>query len=306
MNGEMEHRNETMNALRGRMDADARFHRVMRGYDPDEVQDYLEELKKVFDQQAKAAKREQEKLIASMSAAKSEIEARNCAVRSLSEKVTQREMELSEAAKRITTLVQYVKKYEAEREDVLRMRSGIEQLRAAAQRTQTLEEENKQLRTALEKSSSAGESWRQERESLTADCEQMKKESSRLRAENARLLAERDEARSFAYMAAMDSRARDDGAKQTDRTDRTDRDGVRTERTDGYAYASTPPAPTAQAALPVQAAGRLADIFAEAYEIVNKLRGEPDDRSDASQRSVPRMHVVRPDGSTGERGSGGR
>jgi len=297
MNGEMERRSESMNTLRSRMDADARFHRVVRGYDPEEVQDYLEQLKNVFDQQVKAGKREQEALIAALGAAKSEIEARNCAVKSLSDKVAQREKELSDAAKRITTLVQYVKKYEAEREDVLRARSGLEQLRAQAQRAQTLEEENRQLRAALTKASSAGESWRQEREGITEENERMQSELSRLRAENARLAAERDEARSFAYMAAMESRG------ESARTEQ------RTGRTESYPYAQTPPAPAPAppaAALPAQAAGRLADIFAEAYEIVNQLRGESEPRSDQSSRGAPRMHVIRPDGTTGERGPGGR
>ena len=297
MNGEMEHRSESMNTLRSRMDADARFHRVVRGYDPEEVQDYLEQLKNVFDQQVKAGKREQEALIAALGAAKSEIEARNCAVKSLSDKVTQREKELSDAAKRITTLVQYVKKYEAEREDVLRAKSGLEQLRAQVQRVQPLEEENRRLRAALTKASAAGEGWRHEREGITEENERMQSELSRLRAENARLAAERDEARSFAYMAAMESRG------ESARTE------PRAGRTESYPYAQTPPAPAPAppaAALPVQAAGRLADIFAEAYEIVNQLRGESEPRSDPAQRNAPRMHVVRPDGTTGERGSGGR
>ena len=49
-----ERREEGVEALRNRMDADARFHRVLSGYDPDEVRDFLEEMKRVLAQQAKA------------------------------------------------------------------------------------------------------------------------------------------------------------------------------------------------------------------------------------------------------------
>jgi DivIVA domain-containing protein len=275
-----------MNTLRNRMDADARFHRVVRGYDPEEVQVYLEELRSVFNQQAKAGKREQEALIASLNAAKSEIDARNCVVKSLTDKVAQREMELSEAAKRITTLVQYVKKYEAEREGVLRLKSSIEQMRTETQRAKKLDVEIRQLRETLGRATAASAGWKQEQEALAVENEKMQSELIRLRSENARLIAERDEARSFAYMAAKESREESGRREHEDRCNGTSREN--------------PPV------IPSQTAGRLADIFAEAYEIVNRLSGEPEGKTDPPQRNTPRMQVLRPDGSTGERGSGTR
>lgn len=45
-----------IDSLRSRMDADARFRRAISGYDPQDVRACVENVKRIFSQQAMAAK----------------------------------------------------------------------------------------------------------------------------------------------------------------------------------------------------------------------------------------------------------
>ena len=185
MSKETEHHEESMEALRSRMDADARFHRVLSGYEPEEVRQFLEEMKRTFALQAKAAKREQEILISDLSAARTEIDSRNCAIKALKEALTKRESELSTANMRISTLIQNVKQFETEREGYERLRAAMDGARAASARTQTLETEVQQLRSTLTKAASLLEVWKAERTRLFEENEALQQEINRLRVDRA-------------------------------------------------------------------------------------------------------------------------
>ncbi len=277
MGGERGNRNEGVDALRNRMDADARFHRVLHGYDPDEVRECLDELKMASVQQTKAAKREQEGLLDQLASVKSEIEARNCAMNTLKESLAQKENELNEAGARISTLISHIKKYEAERQGYERLRGAVDGVRTANERTQTLEREVQQLRGALSQAASVGETWKKERAHLVDESARMREEVSRLRAENTRLTAERDEARNYAYMATVEGRSESEHtpAKET--------------------YTRQQPPGQQQPGIPPQIADRLADTFAEAYALINQLRNGADPQSEASQHgNHPHMQVLRP------------
>jgi len=260
-----------VDSLRLRMDTEARFHRVLSGYDPEEVRECLEEMKRLSAQQTKAAKLEQETILRDLDSARSEIEARNCAIRSLKASLEQRDGKLSEANARIMTLVQNAKKHEA-------ARGEYERTRAAAEQLQTLERDAQQLRAALNQAAAVGEKWRDERTRLLA-------ENERLRAEGARLTAERDEARICALAAAVESRAG-------------------TERA-GAEQRNCPREPEPSGSTAEEIANRLKETFAEACELLDRLKANEDsDRT--SRTSAMRMQVLRPDGSSGEHGAGGR
>ncbi len=285
MDKELKRQEESVDALRSRMDADARFHRVLSGYDPDEVRAYLEDIKRTFSQQAKAAKREMESIFADLDSAKSEIDSRNCAIRTLKEALSQREKELAEANTRISTLLQNLKKFDAEREGYARLRAAVDGIRVANERTQALEQEVQQLRAALSQAASLANGWKEERTILTSENARLSAELEQLRSEVLRVTAERDQARSVAYMAAMNSRSPAPAARQ-----------------EAPAYA--PPEP---AGIPPQIADRLAETFAEAYALISQYKSgsEPQMEHPAPRPSAPpKMQVLRPDGSFGERGFG--
>ena len=262
MNDRQDQREPGVDALRSRMDADARFHRVLSGYDPDEVRAYLEDSKRVFSQQAKAAKQEQENLIAALDSAKSEIQARNCAIKTLRDTLAQREAQLTAASTRIATLIQSVKQFEAEREGLEKLRAAAATARVASERAQALEAETQQLRGTLSQAASLIESWKTERAQLID--------------ENARLRQELE------YLHGLFKNAPPEQA------------AVRT-----APAAPSPrfsPAPPPEQAVSSQIADKLADAFAEAYTLVSQLRttGEP------PRTAQPRMQVLRPDGTSAD------
>ena len=74
MSERIERTEEGIDSLRNRMDADARFRRSLSGYDPQDVRAYVENVKRIFAQQSRAAKQEQEDLIAQLDSAKSDTE----------------------------------------------------------------------------------------------------------------------------------------------------------------------------------------------------------------------------------------
>ena len=260
-----ERREEGVEALRNRMDADARFHRVLSGYDPDEVRDFLEEMKRVLAQQAKASKREQETLIAELEATRSELAARNCAMKTIKDTLDQRDMELKSMQSRAVGLTQTVRSLEAERAGVEQLRAAAASARIAAERTQTLEQEVQQLRGTLTQAANVIESWKSER--------------AHLQEENARLRAEIENMRIHGClpMQASEPKSAPSAASIQSRVE---------------------PAP----ALTPEMADKLADTFAEAYALVNSFRSatEPT-RAPQPQRGSPsRVQVLRPDGTTAD------
>jgi DivIVA domain-containing protein len=247
------------------MDADARFHRVLSGYDPDEVRDFLEEMKRVFAQQAKASKREQETLIDELEATRSELSARNCAIKTMKDTLDHRDMELKSMQTRAVGLTQSIRSLEAERAGMEQLRAAAATARVAAERTQTLEQEVQQLRGTLTQAANVIESWKSER--------------IRLQEENARLRAEIESMRIHGSSPAQGYEQRSASPVPAPQ--------VRQE-----------PAP----ALTPEMADKLADTFAEAYALVNQFRtaNEPP-RAPQPQRGSPsRVQVLRQDGTTAD------
>lgn len=287
MSEQQNRREESVEVLRSRMDADARFRRILSGYDPDEVRAYLEEVKRIFSQQAKAAKQEQETLIAQLDSAKSEIQARNCAIKTLKENLTQRETQLATANTRITTLIQSVKAQEAEQENVEKIRAAAITARATAERVQGLEKEVQQLRSTLSQAASVIEFWKTERAQLIDENAKLHSELDDLRKLITATLAEQDARRSAAAHAAGQP---------------AEAPAVRA--SESRPYPQNEPAHDVSS----QLADKLAGAFAEAYTLVSQLRSTGEVQHEpAAQRPQPsRMQVLRPDGTAADCHIGGK
>ncbi len=257
-----------VDSLRSRMDADARFHRALSGYDPDEVRAYLEDMKYVFAQQAKAAKQEQESMIAELASLKSEIQARNYAIKTMKETLAKREAQLTTANTRITTLIQSVKQFEAERSGIESIKNTAATARVAAQRAQGLEEEVRQLRSTLTQASSLIEEWKTERVRLIDENDGMRQELEALRL---MMQNKQQEQRTGYTPAAVKAPTKSDPRYQAVKE--------------------------AEQSSCTQIADRLADAFAEAYALVNQLKVHSDAmKEEELARAQPRMQMLRPDG----------
>lgn len=283
---------DDIESLRSRMDADARFRRVISGYDPYEVRVYVENVKRIFAQQAKASKQEQETLIAQMDSAKSEIQARNCAIKKLKDLVIQRESQLNAANERIGTLLQAVKKHEVERQELERLRAASASVNAVAQRVQSLQNETQQLRSALTQSSSLLESLRAERDQLFEENDQLKQELYYQRALTQRLAPEAPPRQQYTQPVAPVAPAAP----------------VR------QAYTEAPPVENRFAAQTAtvqkdfsQVADKLANMFADAYLLISQFRNAeaqpeaPQPLEPTAQRpQQPFMQILRPDGAVSD------
>ena len=271
-------REDGVESLRSRMDADARFRRVLSGYDPDEVRAYTEDVKRVFTQQAKAAKREQETLISELNAAKSEIQARNCAIKTLKETLAQRDSQLDTANTRLTTLLQSVRQFESERESFERIRAAAETAHVSAERVQALETEAKQLRQTLSQAARLIETWKTERAQLLDENTQLRQKLDCLHGLFQGMMPEQNNSRAYAQPLPQaqtpTAPARDEGR-----------------------HLPVKEMPQMQ---PAQIADKLADTFAEAYALINQIRtaGEPARESAQPKAAQPRMQVLRPNGTT--------
>ncbi len=275
---------EDVGELRSRMDADARFHRVLSGYDPNEVCAYVEEVRRVLFKQSKVAKQEQESLLAQLESAKNETQARNCAIKSLKETLAHREELLSEASTRVTTLIQSVKQMEAERAGLGDLRTVNEKIRAAEEKTraaeekahaaeektQRMEQELQQWRTTLSRAANLIETWKDERVQLVEENMRLRQEMEYLRGLFQTVIAQKIE--------------------------------------------TAPPVPVVQPTVsnPVrkepdkvataQLTDTLTDAFVEAYDLINKLRAiDEQKKSTVTLRPAqPRMQVLRPDGTAAD------
>lgn len=278
MSERADRREDGVESLRSRMDADARFRRVLSGYDPDEVRAYAEDVKRVFTQQAKAAKHEQETLISELNAAKSEIQARNCAIKTLKETLAQRDSQLDAANTRLTALIQSARQFESEHESFERIRAAAETAHVSAERVQALETEAKQLRQTLSQAARLIETWRAERAQMLDENTQLRKKLDCLHGLFQGMMPEQNNGRAYAQPSSQTQTpaapAREEGR-----------------------YPPVKRMPQTQTA---QIADQLADTFAEAYALINQIRtaGEPA-REPAQPKAVqPRMQVLRPNGTT--------
>ncbi len=278
MSERADHRDDGVESLRSRMDADARFRRVLSGYDPDEVRAYAEDVKRVFTQQAKAAKHEQETLISELNAAKSEIQARNCAIKTLKETLAQRDSQLGTANTRLTTLIQSVRQFESERESFESIRATAAAARVSAERVQALETEAKQFRQTLSQAARLIEAWKTERAQLLDENTQLRQKLDCLHGLFQGMMPEQNNSRAYAQPLPQaqtpTAPARDEGR-----------------------HLPVKEMPQIQ---PAQIADKLADTFAEAYALINQIRtaSEPAREPAQPKAAQPRMQVLRPNGTT--------
>lgn len=285
MSEQTDRNTEGIDTLRSRMDADARFRRVMTGYDPNEVRAYVENVKRIFSQQAKASKQEQDTLIAQMEAAKSEIQARNCAIKKLKEMLVQREAQLSAANARIDTLLQSVKKHDAEREELNQLREITQEY--PPERIAAIQSETQQLRAAQAQSSVLIESLKAERERLADENERLKQELYYQRAVSMRpMMPDYETARLYAPQNMMPRQP--------------------------YPEMAPPEIRTVQAPVSVpkdfsQVADKLAAMFADAYLLISQFKSGAETQPEAAQKPAqtesvlqrpaqPHMQILRPDG----------
>ena len=285
MNDRFEREEEGIDSLRSRMDADARFRRSLSGYDPQDVRNYVDNVKRIFTQQAMAAKREQEDLIAQLDSAKSEIQAKNYGIRKMKELLIERETQLNTANTRINALAQAVKKHIPEREELeyLRQQAGGA---GVSERIRTLETETRQLRASMAQAARIMESWKVERGQILEENGRLRREVQLLRA-NANAYAQPPEAyRPYAAPTAPINPP-EPPVRQT------------------YAEPSAPPAAGVQQAEFSQTVDKLAMMFAEAYRLVSLLKTSTPEPPEAEpeQKQPPRsaqpyMQILRPEGTT--------
>lgn len=308
MNERIERTEAGIDSLRSRMDADARFRRAMSGYDPRDVQAYVENVKRIFAQQTKAAKQEQDDLLAQLDSAKSEIQARNCAIKKLKDLLYERETQLNTANTRINTLLQSVKAHGAEREELERLREEVEGS-GNAERIRALEKETQQLRAAVAQASNLVNTWKAERERLIEENDRLREEVYYLRAVTAKP-AEQEPV--FGYEQMLP------GYEQPPRAVRPEVKSAENR------FVQQPPQPPLQTQQPIQqpqmqqpiqqpqmqqpmqntvtpqqkefaqVADKLATMFAEAYQLIsqfkNNLGAQPE-----PPRQQPPMQILRPD-----------
>ena len=284
MNDRFEREEEGIDTLRSRMEADARFRRTLSGYDPQDVHNYVDNVKRIFAQQARAAKREQEDLIAQLESAKSEIQARNCGIRKMKELLIERETQLNTANARINALAQAVKKHIPEREELeyLRQQTGGGDV---SERIRSLEAETRQLRASMAQASKVMESWKLERGQILAENTRLRQEVQYLRT-NAAAAQPPEGYRAYAAPTMQP------GMPEMP---------LRQPHEEPY----EPGAASAQPTDFSQTIDKLAQMFAEAYRLVSQLKTsvpeppepEPEPRQ-PPRPAQPYMQILRPEGTT--------
>ena len=285
MSERFEREDEGIDTLRSRMEADARFRRALSGYDPQDVHNYVDNVKRIFAQQARAAKREQEDLIAQLESAKSEIQARNCGIRKMKELLIERETQLNTANARINALAQAVKKHIPEREELeyLRQQAGGGDI---SDRMRSLEAETRQLRASVAQASKWMESWKVERGQILEENNRLRQEVQYLRT-NAAAAQPPEGYRAYTAPSAP-ANPPELHVRQS------------------IADSSVPSATNAQSPEFSQTVDKLAQIFAEAYRLVSLLKTnapeppaiETEPRQQPSRPTQPYMQILRPEGTT--------
>ena len=308
MNERIERTEAGIDSLRSRMDADARFRRAMSGYDPRDVQAYVENVKRIFAQQTKAAKQEQDDLLAQLDSAKSEIQARNCAIKKLKDLLYERETQLNTANTRINTLLQSVKAHGAEREELERLREEVAGS-GNAERIRALEKETQQLRAAVAQASNLVNTWKAERERLIEENDRLREEVYYLRAVTTKP-AEQDAV--FGYEQMLP------GYEQAPRAVRPEVKSAENR------FVQQPPQPPLQTQQPIQqpqmqqpiqqpqmqqpmqntvtpqqkefaqVADKLATMFAEAYQLISQFKNNLGAQQEPPRQQPP-MQILRPD-----------
>jgi len=290
MNERLEQNEDRFDSLRSRMDSDARFRRALSGYDPQDVRVYVENVKRIFSQQAMAAKQEQENLIAQLDSVKSELQARNCGIKKLKELLVERETQLNTANMRINTLLQTVKSHGTEREELERLRIEAEN-NDATERIQALERETQKQRAAVAQATSLVETWKAERQRLMTENERLRQEINYLRSIAMKPAPAPEPAQLHQYQPPVAPPV----AAATP---------VRQPYPDIIAAESrfvSQPATSQQKDF-AQIADKLATMFAEAYQLVSQFRtaSEPQPEPQPQRPQQPYMQILRPDGANAD------
>lgn len=313
MSERIERTEEGIDSLRNRMDADARFRRSLSGYDPQDVRAYVENVKRIFAQQSRAAKQEQEDLIAQLDSAKSEIQARNCGIKKLKDLLVERETQLNTANMRINTLLQTVKAHGAERDELERLRQEAASS-GNTERILSLEKETQQLRAAVAQASNLVNTWKAERERLMEENDRLREEVYYLRSVSNKTAMEY-EAHPYAANAQFQQ-----GYDQPMRVPRPDviaaenRFAAQTlqqnvqpaqptyqQPTQQTYQQQAQPAPQQTATMQQkefsQVADKLATMFAEAYQLISQFKSNLDAQpeSQAQRQTQPAMQILRPE-----------
>ena len=281
-----------IDSLRSRMDADARFRRAISGYDPQDVRAYVENVKRIFSQQAMAAKQEQEYLIAQLESSKSELQARNCGIKKLKDLLMDRETQLNSANARINTLLQSIKAHSVEREELERLRQEIASS-GNSERLQALEREAQQQRAAVAQATSLVETWKAERERLVVENERLRQEVAYLRSIAMKPAPEPEPQPMYAPNPAPARQSYPDFFPQENR------------------YAPPPQQPVASQQQPTvsqqqkdfaQIADKLANMFAEAFQLVSQFRTAPEPQPEPQPQrpAQPYMQILRPEGTNAD------
>jgi len=302
MNERIERNEEGIDSLRSRMDADARFRRSFSGYDPQDVRAYVENVKRIFAQQTKAAKLEQDQLLAQLDSAQSEIQARNFGIKKFKELLVEREVELNTANSRINTLLQTVKSHGAERDELERLRQEAASS-GNLDRIQQLEKETQQLRSAVAQASNLVNTWKVERERLMEENNRLREEVYYMRAATMKPELNAELNRPYPVQNAEPNRPYPvqnayPGAYEQNARPRAD---VITAENRFVQPAAQQPAQPAQPAINLQqkefsqVADKLATMFAEAYQLISQFKSNLDAQPEQQRAAQPAMQILRPD-----------
>ncbi len=311
MSERIERTEEGIDSLRNRMDADARFRRSLSGYDPQDVRAYVENVKRIFAQQTRAAKQEQEDLIAQLDSAKSEIQARNCGIKKLKDLLVERETQLNTANMRINTLLQTVKAHGAERDELERLRQEAASS-GNADRILSLEKETQQLRAAVAQASNLVNTWKAERERLMEENDRLREEVYYLRSVSNKPAMDFDASQPYAangqFQQAYDQPMR---AAHPDVIAAENRFAAQTLQQNVQPTYQQPVQQTyQQQAQPAQqrtasaqqkefsqVADKLATMFAEAYQLISQFKSNLDAQpeSQPQRQAQPAMQILRPE-----------
>jgi hypothetical protein len=318
MSERIERTEEGIDSLRSRMDADARFRRSLSGYDPQDVRAYVENVKRIFAQQTRAAKQEQEDLIAQLDSAKSEIQARNCGIKKLKDLLVEREAQLNTANMRINTLLQTVKAHGAERDELERLRQEAASS-GNADRILSLEKETQQLRAAVAQASNLVNTWKAERERLMEENDRLREEVYYLRSASNKSAMDYDAGRAYAanpqFPQAYEQQMRQPHADVIAAENRFAAQSLQqpaqpSPQTYQQPQPMQPAQPMYQQPVPQQTAStqqkefsqvadKLATMFAEAYQLISQFKSnldaQPEPQAQPQRPVQPAMQILRPE-----------
>ncbi len=307
MSERIERTEEGIDSLRSRMDADARFRRSLSGYDPQDVRAYVENVKRIFAQQTRAAKQEQEDLIAQLDSAKSEIQARNCGIKKLKDLLVEREAQLNTANMRINTLLQTVKAHGAERDELERLRQEAASS-GNTDRILTLEKETQQLRAAVAQASNLVNTWKAERERLMEENDRLREEVYYLRSVSNKTAMDYDAGRAYAanpqFPQAYEQQMRQPHADVIAAENRFAAQTLQQPAQSTYqqpAYQQPVPQQTVSTQQKEfsQVADKLATMFAEAYQLISQFKSnldaQPEPQAQPQRPVQPAMQILRPE-----------